>query len=82
MAGSFGVAVLSTALTEAMALHGTSAEGGLLAFHDASAVSIVFGIVGIVFALRIHDEDAAATLRPPARMEASALSAAGRESCP
>jgi EmrB/QacA subfamily drug resistance transporter len=80
VAASFGVAVLSTALTEAIALHGTSAEAGLFAFHDAFAVSIVFGIVGIVFALRIHDEDAAATLRSPARIEPPALSAAGRRS--
>ncbi len=31
----------------------------LFAFHAAFAASIIFGLLGIVFALRIHDEDAA-----------------------
>ena len=74
VAASVGVAVLSTALAEAMASHGATAEGGLLAFHDAFAVSIVFGILGIFFALRIHDEDAAASLTRATQREPSALS--------
>ena len=74
VAASVGVAVLSTALAEAMAFHGATAEGGLLAFHDAFAVSIVFGILGIFFALRIHDEDAAASLTRATQREPSALS--------
>lgn len=69
VASSFGVAVLSTALTEALLLRGMSTEGALQAFHDAFAVSIVFGLVGIFFALRIHDEDAAATFDASARVE-------------
>jgi hypothetical protein len=36
----------------------------LLAFHAAFAISILFGLLGIFFALRIHDEDAAASLQP------------------
>jgi hypothetical protein len=35
----------------------------MTAFHHAFATSIVFGLVGIAFALRIHDEDAAASMR-------------------
>ena len=61
------MAVLTTVLTQAMAnLSGTgaTAEVQLLAFHTAFAFSIVFGLLGIVFALRIHDEDAAASLQP------------------
>jgi hypothetical protein len=38
--------------------------GWLLAFHDAFAVSILFGLLGILFALRIHDEDAVVSLQP------------------
>jgi hypothetical protein len=65
VAASVGVAVLSTALTEALALHGATPEGSLLAFHDAFAVSIAFVVVGILFAVRIHDQDAAAPLARP-----------------
>jgi hypothetical protein len=32
-------------------------------FHHAFAASIVFGLLGIVFAMLIHDKDAAASLR-------------------
>ena len=37
----------------------------MTAFHHAFAASIVFGLVGIAFALRIRDEDAAASMRRP-----------------
>jgi EmrB/QacA subfamily drug resistance transporter len=67
VAASVGVAVLTTVLTEATAAlggSGASAQVQVLAFHDACAASILFGLLGIVFALRIHDEDATASLQP------------------
>jgi len=67
VAASVGVAVLTTVLTEATLTvggSGASAQVQLLAFHDAFAASILFGVLGILFALRIHDADAAATLHP------------------
>ena len=53
VAASIGVAVLATVLGE---------HNSVTAFHHAFAASILFGLVGIVFALGIHDEDAAASL--------------------
>jgi hypothetical protein len=71
VAASLGVAVLATVLTQATALGttgsvGTSAtaQAQLLGFHAAFAVSILFGMAGIFFALRVHDQDAAASLSP------------------
>jgi EmrB/QacA subfamily drug resistance transporter len=71
VAASVGVAVLATVLTEATATFAGSGGGTvatpqvqLLAFHAAFAMSILFGLLGIFFALRIHDEDAAASLQP------------------
>jgi EmrB/QacA subfamily drug resistance transporter len=64
VAASVGVAVLTTVLTQATVGGGASAQAQVLAFHDAFAASILFGVLGIVFALRIHDQDAAATLQP------------------
>jgi hypothetical protein len=68
VAASVGVAVLTTILTQATALYaasgagtGASAQLQLLAFHDAFAASILFGVVGIFFALRIQDADAVAS---------------------
>jgi MFS family permease len=76
VAASVGVAVLTTVLTEASAIvsAGTvaTAQDQLLAFHIAFGASLVFGVLGIVFALRIHDEDAAATLQPAANVTAAA----------
>jgi MFS family permease len=73
VAASVGVAVLATVLTQATATYagnaagsGASPQAQLLAFHLAFATSILFGLVGILFALRIHDEDAAASLQPQA----------------
>ena len=69
VAASVGVAVFTTVLTEQLATHvrvttaATTAPAQLLAFHDAFAASIVFGLVGILFALRIHDQDAAASMQ-------------------
>jgi EmrB/QacA subfamily drug resistance transporter len=65
VAASLGVAILATVLSQEMQAHHSlgatpaavqSAE--LLAFHAAFAASIAFGLLGIVFALRIPDEDA------------------------
>jgi hypothetical protein len=71
VAASIGVAVLTTVVIQATAVYAASGAGAgataqlqLLAFHDAFATSILFGLLGIVFALRIHDEDAAASLQP------------------
>jgi EmrB/QacA subfamily drug resistance transporter len=71
VAASVGVAVLTTVLTEATAIYaangagtGASAQDQLLAFHVAFAASVLFGVLGILFAVRIHDEDAAASLQP------------------
>jgi MFS family permease len=51
VAASIGVAVLATVLND---------HSSVAVYHHAFAASIVFGILGIVFALRIHDEDAVA----------------------
>jgi EmrB/QacA subfamily drug resistance transporter len=71
VAASVGVAVLTTVLLEQTAAYvagvtgaAATAQAQLLAFHDAFAASIVFGLVGIFFALRIHDRDAAASMQP------------------
>jgi len=52
VASSIGIAVLATVLGQ---------HNSVTAFHRAFAASIVFGLLGIVFALRIHDQDAAAS---------------------
>ena len=54
VAASIGIATLATVL---------GAQNSVTAFHHAFAATLVFGLVGIAFALRIHDEDAAATMR-------------------
>jgi EmrB/QacA subfamily drug resistance transporter len=58
VAGSIGIATLATVLGE---------HNSVTAFHYAFAASILFGLVGIAFALGIHDKDAAATLRRSSR---------------
>lgn len=54
IAASIGVAVMATFLGEHLSV---------VAFHHAVTAAIVFGLLGIGFALRIHDEEAAASLR-------------------
>jgi EmrB/QacA subfamily drug resistance transporter len=68
VAASVGVAVLTTVLTQTAYIAGTGvgAQMPLVAFHAAFAFSILLGLVGVFFALRIHDEDAAASLQRPA----------------
>jgi EmrB/QacA subfamily drug resistance transporter len=54
VAASIGVATLATVLGD---------HSSVTVFHHAFAASIVFGLLGIVFAMLIHDKDAAASLR-------------------
>jgi EmrB/QacA subfamily drug resistance transporter len=53
VAASIGVAALATVLND---------HSSVAAFHNAFAASIVFGLLGIFFALLIHDEDAVASM--------------------
>jgi hypothetical protein len=69
VASAVGVAALATVLGQ---------RSSVAAFHDAFAASIGFGLLGIVFALRIHDADAAASLRPSARTAGSPPGSAAR----
>ncbi len=62
VAASIGVAVLATVLND---------HSSVAAFHNAFAVSIVFGLLGLAFALLIHDQDAAASLRPSPHITAT-----------
>jgi EmrB/QacA subfamily drug resistance transporter len=68
VAASLGVAVLATVLSEEMKTRplgtGLAAmqHAQLFAYHVAFAASIIFGLLGIIFALRIHDEDAASSM--------------------
>jgi hypothetical protein len=55
--------VLTTVLLEQTAAYvvgvtgvAATTQAQLQAFHDAFAASIVFGVVGISFALRIHNQ--------------------------
>jgi len=51
------------AVSVAVAAAATTTPAQLLAFHDAFAASIVFGLVGILIALGSHDQDAAASMQ-------------------
>jgi MFS family permease len=69
VASSIGIAILATVLTERTAHHVAGAvdaagaqQGALLGFHDAFIASGILAIIGIFFALIIHDEDAAASM--------------------
>jgi len=76
VAATLSVAVLITVLTSRTQTHVEAAvrtagaasraatqHGTLLGFHDAFAVSALLALIGIGVALRIRDEDAAATMR-------------------
>jgi EmrB/QacA subfamily drug resistance transporter len=87
VAASVGVAVLTTVLTQATVIFtgnasvtATSAQPQLQAFHVAFAASILFGVVGIFFALRIHDEDAVVSLQPTTITRMDDEQRAGRRS--
>ena len=59
-----GVSTMRLASAIAFALATVLGEhNSVAAFHHAFAASIVFALLGIAFALRIHDEDAAASMR-------------------
>lgn len=78
IASSVGVAVLATALNQAAgstlssgAVTAANQQVALSAFHLAFAASLLFGVLGIFFALRIHDEDAASSLEASAQQMAA-----------
>ena len=71
VAASVGVAVLSTALSEATILHAPAPDSVLLGFQDAFAVSALFGIFGVIFALQIREGSANARRATPAMTPAS-----------
>jgi EmrB/QacA subfamily drug resistance transporter len=74
---SAGVALLATVLTQRTKTHVAAAvaaappaakqaaarHGALLGFHDAFLAAVIVGIIGVIFAFLIHDEDAAPTMR-------------------
>lgn len=77
VASSVGVAVLATVLSDRIASHIADAtrnvtdqaaiQAGTLqanvdGFHDAFLAAVVLGIIGMIFTLVIHDEDAAASM--------------------
>ncbi len=81
-----GVAILSTVLIGVGSATGSggstagSATGAaapdLSAYHYAFLTSAAFALIGVVFALRIHDSDAAETIVPPrTRVQRSGRSA-------
>jgi hypothetical protein len=72
-------------LTERTAAHlasaagaGATAQATLLGFHDAFAAAMVFGLLGFCFALRIHDQDAAASMQPAPTTRANVPAVAAR----
>ncbi|APV45456.1 drug resistance transporter, EmrB/QacA subfamily [Dehalogenimonas formicexedens] len=70
VASSFGTALLGTVLFE-MLKGTTSTAGQLLAYHVSFIVAAAMGVIAIIFASTIHDEDAAESMKastpgPPA----------------
>jgi EmrB/QacA subfamily drug resistance transporter len=72
VASSIGVAILATVLADRIASHIAGAtdqagvlQGNLDGFHDAFLAATILSIVGMLFTLLIHDEDAAASMAPP-----------------
>jgi EmrB/QacA subfamily drug resistance transporter len=93
VASSFGVAILATVLTdrtatrvsdalrsaapatrEAAARHSTVA-----AYHDAYLAGVIIALIGLALAFLIHDEDAAASMRPQLQPVAAVERAASEE---
>ena len=77
VAGSVGVAILATVLSDRIASHVADAtrgvtdqtvvqvatvQGNLDGFHDAFLAATILAIIGMFFTLLIHDEDAAASM--------------------
>ena len=63
VASSFGTALLGTVLFEMLAGSMNTASQ-LLAYHVSFVVAGVMGIIAMIFASTIHDEDAAASMKP------------------
>ena len=66
-----GVAILATVLIDRTHAHTSGADASqaaqdhatLLGFHDAFLAAAVIALIGMFFAFRIRDEDAAPTMR-------------------
>ncbi len=72
VAGSVGVAMLATILSERVASRMSEpgaipSEATLGAFHDAYLVGAIFAVVGLIAAFFIRDEEAAASMRADAK---------------
>ncbi len=61
VASSFGVAILGAILFELLMTGSSNAINQLFAYHVAFAVAGALGLVAIVLATTVHDEDAAAS---------------------
>jgi EmrB/QacA subfamily drug resistance transporter len=86
---SFGVAIFATVLTTRITSHINSAvaaaapaarqaaarHGTLMGFHDAFFAAVIVGVVGVLAAFLIRDEDAAASMRHPEAAEMAAAHA-------
>lgn len=90
VASSVGVAIMATVLADRIATHVANAtrsatdqaaiqagtlKGNVNGFHDAFFAAIILGIVGMLFTLLIHDEDAAASMvKAPSQGQATSES--------
>jgi predicted MFS family arabinose efflux permease len=75
VAGSVGVALLATILSERMSarMSGTSIDprhAAVSAFHDAYLIGALLAVLGLIAAFFIHDEDAAASMSKDAAQPA------------
>jgi EmrB/QacA subfamily drug resistance transporter len=70
VASSFGTALLGTVLFE-MLKESMDTAGQLLAYHVSFIVAAAMGVIAIIFASTIHDEDASESMKAtnPARSE-------------
>ncbi len=62
VASSFGVALVGTVLFESLQTHPQTAPDQLFDFHTAFAVAGILGLVSILFAMTIRNQDVAASL--------------------
>jgi hypothetical protein len=83
VAQSIGVAIAVTLLVSRSksliaAAHGIATQhAAVFAYHDAYAATMVLALLGVVFALLIHDEDAAATMARSSPAAAEPVAALG-----
>ena len=81
VAASFGVALVATVLTTALAhAHATlgdlaTRDAAMVAFRECFAVSTLVAALGIGVAFLVRNEDAASTMRQPAAVEEAAPAA-------